>query len=124
MLFLYRDGATSWDVRFGLQSDGDPIVYLVLVGDRSLWLSYALEGVGSTYHLYELRFDPTTHSADLFVDEIERLSNYGGFSIAVFWGAGSSADTGQVNYNLVRFEVASAQTVPEPDTAYLFGSGG
>lgn len=125
MMVLYRDGVTSWDVRFGLQSDGDPIVYLALPGPNSGWLSYALEGVGSTYHLYELMYDPVALNADLFVDGIERISNYAGYSLnqtQIFWGAGSTADTGAANYNLVQFTEPTT-AVPEPSTLALFAAG-
>ena len=51
-------------------------------------------------------------SADLYVNGVEQLSNYTGFLNSeerVFWGSGSSADTGQANFNRVAFSI-----VPEP----------
>jgi hypothetical protein len=121
---IYRDGATSWDMRFGRESDGDPIVQLVTTSGGP---TFTLQGAGSTYNLWELRYDPVAGSADLFVNGIERISNYTGFSIAqtsVIWGAASSADTGQGNYNLVQFEIFDqAQVVPEPSSLTLFGLG-
>jgi hypothetical protein len=120
---IYRDGATSWDMRFGIEADGDPIVQLVtLTGGPT----FTLQGAGSTYNLWELRYDPGAGSADLFVNGIERISNYTGFSIAqtfVIWGAASSADTGHGNYNLVQFEIFDQAVVPEPATLALLGVG-
>jgi hypothetical protein len=121
---IYRDGATSWDMRFGRESDGDPIVQLVTTSGGP---TFTLQGAGNTYNLWELRYDPVAGSADLFVNGVERLSDYTGFSIAqtfVIWGAASTADTGQGNYNLVQFEIFDqAQVVPEPTSLTLFGLG-
>jgi hypothetical protein len=71
-----------------------------------------------------LVYDPIAHSADLFVDGIERLSDFTGFSYttdtSVGFGSGSSSDTGQGNFGSVQFEV---NTVPEPSSAVLWGLG-
>ena len=56
-----------------------------------------LEGGGFGYHLYELTFAPVAGSADLFIDGVERLSDYVGPATAtsrVLWGADTSFDTG------------------------------
>jgi hypothetical protein len=79
---------------------------------------FALEGAGDGYHLYQLRYDPVSASADLFVDGVERLSNYFGVPginvPRVGWGAGGGPGTGQGNFAAVRFAV-----VPEPGTAAI-----
>jgi hypothetical protein len=122
---IYRDGAISWDMRFGRELDGDPIVQLLT--SLSGGPTFTLQGAGNTYNLWELRYDPVAGSADLFVNGVEQISNYTGFSIAqtfVIWGAASTADTGQGNYNLVQFEIVDqAQVVPEPSSLTLLGFG-
>lgn len=106
----YRDGWKSWQVHFGSESDGDPIVKAVtgFSGHTALGPEFTLQDAQSTYHLYELRYDPIAGTADLFVDGIEQISNYAGFVYGlphVYWGAGSSADTGHGNWNLAEFEI-------------------
>jgi len=117
----YGNGTTVFDMVFGSDSDGDPIVVLddgTVSGGEIQGPSFTSEGSGGGYHLYELAFDATENSADLFVDGVERISDFTGFSFAVprvAFGGGSSADTGQGNYNLVQFTA-----IPEP-SAFLFG---
>jgi hypothetical protein len=107
---------------FGTQPDGDPIVFLpTSIGPPLAGLTYVLDGAGPGYHMYELVYDPVFSSADLYVDGVKRLSDYTGLpspneTPTVSWGAGSSGDTGQGNYNLVQFAI-----VPEPSTVTLFG---
>lgn len=123
--FCYRDGTTDWRIRFGTQSDGDPIVQTS--GPDSYTGNtgpiYALENGRNQYHLYELVFDPTSHTADLFVDGIEVLSNYAG-SLPdtrkyVRWGANDESGIGYANYAYLNFSVQ----VPETGTwiSSLFG---
>ena len=120
----YNDGTTAYTAVFGSDSSGDPIVLLadgtVSGGVFTGGPSYTASGSG--YHLYELIFDPIAGSADLLVDGVERISDYTGHSQAVkrvFWGAGGSITTGQGNWNMVEFAVAT----PEPATLLLLGTG-
>lgn len=114
----YLAGTHRFDMRFGSQADGDPIVNFP--GGPT----FALEGGGSGYHLYSLVFDPTAGLADLFIDGVEHVSNFAGFaevsSPEVAWGGRASAATGHGNYNLIQF----VSFVPEPSTyALLLASG-
>lgn len=97
----------------GHQPDGDPVVRLPSTSSAGVFegLSFAIEGIGSGYHLYELVYDPQTTTADLLVDGVEVVSDYAGTAgirDSVFWGVGTPT-TGNANYNLVELVV-----VPEP----------
>lgn len=123
----YRDGTRDWYLGIASQADGDPIIRLPN-STSSLASTLALEGGGSGYHLYELVYDPSAASADLFVDGVELASNIVGNTTAggqkrVMWGAMHSPDTGQGNYNLVRFANSPAAIVPVPAAGFLFAGG-
>jgi len=77
------------------------------------------------YHLIEMVFDPASDSADVFVDSVERISDYEGGGVKevddpiVSFGSGSSSGTGRGDWNLVEFQI-----VPEPASMALLGLGG
>ena len=106
----FRTGTSSWQMHFGTESDGDPIVLLVneLAPDSNDGIVVAAEGAGSGYHLYELTYDVVSQTAVLSMDGEELVSAYTPASLVeapkVFWGANSSFDTGQGNFNLVSFQ--------------------
>ncbi len=116
-----------YEMEFGSDSDGDPIVLLQSTsGTIGVGPSFTLEGASSTYHLYELVFDPAAGSADLFVDGVERISGYQGVTDTttafVAWGSRQSAATGHGHYNLVEFAVPSppvATVSPSQSTAAI-----
>jgi hypothetical protein len=106
-------GNLAFTLKFGAQADGDPIVSLHDLPP------IALEGAGGGYHLYQMRYDPASASADLLVDGVERLSDYTGWTDDVLtpnvgWGAGGGPGTGQGNFAHVKFEI-----VPEPATGVI-----
>ena len=118
MLF-YRTGQKSWQLHLGAQDDGDPMIGFYDIGDVC-----TLENAGSSYHLYEMIYDPTSNSANVYVDGIECFRGYEGFQWQVvdpYFGWGSSSSFGNANYNMVRLEI-----IPEPTTMALlvFGSIG
>jgi len=118
-LIQYRDGATDYQIFFGSDSDGDPTVRLRTggIGGSPTGPTFTLEGAGSSYHLYQLIFDPNAGSADLFIDGVERISNYTGVgsSVArVAWGSSGSITQGRVHYNMVQLAL-----VPEPSSMML-----
>lgn len=122
----FINGTTQYGMAFGSQLDGDPVISLPDSNvDQFSGLSFTLEGGGNGYHLYELVYDPVADSADLFVNGIERISNYTGRSgglESVRFGALSSLDTGQGNYNLIQFEVGPT-AIPEPTSLWLLAGG-
>lgn len=101
----YSHGTNRYLLGVRANAAGDPVVFLNGGG------SVELTGAGPGYHLYELVFDPfaSPPSADLFVDGIERLSNYTGDGVVgldrLTWGSGQSTSVGEGRYNLVEWTV-------------------
>ena len=116
-MVLYRDGTKSWQLHFGTTAGGDPIVRLY-GGPSGPSVDYTLTGLGGQYNLYELIYDPVRAEADLYVNGSLLHSGYKGFSYSgtyVFWGAGSSPDTGRGHFADVKFYVN-----PEPSSVLLW----
>jgi hypothetical protein len=112
----YADGTRRYTIDWGSDSDGDPIILLAtdFAGGVFTGPSFTLQGTGGGYHLYELVFDAVAGTADLFVDGIERISDYAGHTINVTgagkrvnWGGGQSSTTGHGNYNFVEFALSA-----------------
>ena len=119
----YIDGATQWLMFFSTSLDGDTIVSAQTASGP--FDSFEVNGSAGQYNDYSMVFDPLSGTADLFVDGVEQISNYGGISQAfsrVAWGAGADNGTGEANFESVTFDVASA-VVPEPGTLLIFGLG-
>jgi hypothetical protein len=79
----------------------------------------------TAYHLYQLKFDPISKSADLLIDgNLTETNLPTGGSGNTDWGGGvgefgnSGPDAGQANFNLVQFDI-----VPEPSTLALLALG-
>ena len=91
----------NYGFAFGSEADGDPIVLLTTGFDglNAVGPTFTLEGSGGGYHQYDLVFDPVSGTADLFVDGIERISEYGGYTFVnglerISFGAQQSNSTG------------------------------
>lgn len=117
--------ARRYEMALGLDSNGDTVVVLPNSIDaggpggsiRAPGSSYTLIGSGSSYHTYQLIFNPGTLLADLFVDGVQRIQGYPGHTSFVadrglVWAANSG---GQVNFALVRV----ASPIPEPSALVL-----
>jgi hypothetical protein len=120
---LYSNGLKRFDLVLGSDSAGDPIAKLVdfFTGDgqNATGPTFTLTGGGSGFHVYEMYFDPTANGVDLFIDGVERMSNFAGNNVFVpsprlDFGAFGQEGTGDGRYN----EVAVALT-PEPSAAVL-----
>jgi hypothetical protein len=120
-------GATRYDMAFGSTAQSDPIVMLVTSYDGNglnpVGITYTATGSG--YHDYKLVYDPVAGGADLFIDGIERISDYQGNpnldnTPRVFFGAAGNQGTGTGYYNHIAVEV------PEPASAglLLIGAAG
>ncbi len=111
----FSQGTVEYTVVFDTQADGDPVVRLSKGGNSGD--EYAIEGGSGGYHTYVLNYDPVQGSADLFVNGVERISDYTGQSSAtsrVAWGAGASDGTGRAHFNTVSFSA-----VPEPASSAM-----
>lgn len=109
---LENVGGRRFDINVGLDANGDTFVRL----NDNIITNPQLEGVGSTftltgagdgYHLYELVYDPDLLTADLFVDGVERISDYPGHTNFVrtlgFYMGTYQNHIG--NYNFAQFEI-------------------
>jgi hypothetical protein len=115
--FHYDDGSVRWEVDLGIDAAGDTVA--ILASSVSVYgagatstpgQNYTLVGSGSSYNSYDLHYDPTTETAGLFVNGIERLSGYTGqpdfvanqgLSFAAYSG-------GTANYSSVALTTSSA----------------
>jgi PEP-CTERM motif/Dockerin type I domain len=101
--------ARRYDIQLGLNSNGDTVVVLPsdLLGGSNYYtpgMSYTLAGSGSSYHLYQLVYDPTTQSASLFVDGIDRLNRYTGQTDFYDGGGTGFATVNDGQLNVTSFE--------------------
>lgn len=109
--------AEYFALRFGAEANGDPMVQFHN-------LSYTLNGGGSGYHNYQLRYDAVASLASLWIDGTERLSGLSGSpsptSPFFRWGGGQrSAGAVSANWN-----EASLSAIPEPSSLLLLSLGG
>jgi hypothetical protein len=112
----FYTGTKYFSLLFGAESDGDPIV-------RVGGIEYDLDGAGSGYHTYQLRYDAGTGLASLWVDGSHLANTAGSLnpSTALFrWGCGQNP-VGIINAN---WNEVSLTIVPEPSTLALVGLGG
>ena len=110
----YADGSTRWEMNFGTQADGDPIVELV--DGTPSGPTFVLEGAGFGHHTYTLIYNPVSQTVDLFVNGLKSISDFSGPSTAakeIFWGAGADSEVGHGNFSVVRFEIGTI-AIPIP----------
>jgi hypothetical protein len=112
--------ARRFDLDIGLNSNGDTVAVLAtqLLGGSNFSTpgpSYTLTGSGSTYHEYQLIYDPTTQAAALYIDGVDRIDGYTGET--QFYDSGGASfgavDGGQGIFSHVEVDLG---TVPEPST--------
>lgn len=122
-------GAKRFDIALGLDSNGDTVV--VLPNDvypsrgsvLSPGTSFTLPNSGSSYHTYQLVYNPVTSLSDLSVDGIVRLQNYAGYAYSLngtynlIW---AGINGGQANFNSIQL---TSSPVPIPGTVWLGFSG-
>lgn len=114
-MLAYADGSKQWEINFGTDADGDPIVKLV---DGATNPSFTLEGAGNGgYHDYVLAYSPLAGTADLYVDNVLRISGFNAYSVGftrlLFGDAAMSSTDQDARYNSVLL------VLPEPSSSSL-----
>ena len=104
-----NSASTAAEIRLRCWLPGD--AYGPGASVRAFGTSYTLNDAG--YHTYDLVFNPNTQSASLFIDGVERISGYTGYTynLSADWGLVFGAlSGGGMNFNLVR--LTSPAVVP------------
>jgi tRNA A-37 threonylcarbamoyl transferase component Bud32 len=101
--------------RFGIvvfrESDVEIVRLHTQIIPRFQGLDFRMPHIPGAYHRYELRYDPSLQSAELWIDGIKRVEDYRGLSqfqddMGLFFGAGSyKNDRGAGSFQSVRFEI-------------------
>ena len=125
-------GSPRFDLQLGIDPNGDTVVVLPssinnLGPGGSIGApgaTYTLTGSGSSYHNYQLVYNPNDQLANLFVDGVLRLSGYAGqtsfrFDRGLSFGAYSGGTAYFASASLTSF----AGVVPEP-TGFVLMAGG
>jgi len=125
----YRDGAKIWAMSFDVVNGNTQVQLISGINNQGTGADgtsgpiFTVAGT-STYNTFELRYDPITLTADLFVNGVEQISNFAGWNLiespGVFWGSLSSIDAGRGHFNAVTFMT----TVPEAGGLLLMGGAG
>ncbi len=114
----FAQGSALFALNFGATTNGDPFVSF---GNAGATPMFVLEGSGSTYHNYQLRYDATSGTASMWVDDIERFNGiagipgYSGWGLT--WGEGQGGIS-EANWNYISLEI-----IPEPSSLALLGCG-
>ena len=94
-----------FDIHLRRDANGDTVVRLTTSVTPFSGMDFTLAGSGSSYHTYELVFDPVSQSADLFIDGVERLSDYIGHTQfqgatgSLLFGAGAFGGQNGIGYH-------------------------
>ncbi len=103
ILLEVANGATRWLAEFGSNANGDTL--MSFSGGGSLALP-AVQAARTDYFRIEIAYNHTEASADVFVNDVEQLSNWTGIAGAlsrVNFGDGQTSGTGRGRYEDVVF---------------------
>lgn len=119
---------SRFDIELGLDANGNTVVVLpdsISFNAGGFFSSTAFGSLvitGDGYHLYQLSWDPTTGTADLFVDHKKVISGYkgstvsGGATANNYGLAFGATDDGTGNFALVELDSGQLASAPEPGT--------
>ncbi len=115
---------------FGLDADKTPNI-IGLTDNGTTYTTptnstykYKVTGGADKYNLYEMLYDPTTDTVDLFVNGVERISDFPGNTVdpgyaatingtaAAIFGSGSSPGVAKTNYGDVQLRIKNASCTP------------
>ena len=127
------DGRRRWAIDLGIDNNGNTVLISPDSVDgygpggsiRAYGTSYIVNG--NAYHTYQLVYNPTTQTADTYVDGVDVIKGYQGdtsFVSNAGWGF-SGLSGGIANYHSVQLSSGMspiAPTVPVPAAAWLFGT--
>jgi hypothetical protein len=120
----FNDGDKQWLMGFEVFGGNTEVQLLTSFGANTTGPAYTESGT-SSYNTFQLRYDPVSDTADLFVNGIERISNHPGRPListpALAWGGSYGPDIGRGNFNAVSFEIAP---IPEVGSFLLVGVAG
>jgi hypothetical protein len=120
----FDNGTRRYSVFLSLDSNGDTVAILPTwiesygPGRRiqTQGTHYTLTGLGNGYHNFSLLYDPAIQSASLYIDGVEKLSDYNGYNNFVSdFGIGFSVFSGGV----ARYASVTISAVPEPTSLWL-----
>jgi hypothetical protein len=122
ILVDFETGTERFGILFGEESNDDP---LVQVGGSSLSPVFVLNGAGSTYNNYQLIYDSTTDTAELWINGVEEISDVVSGPNITSFASLSWSDYQHLNSMDANWSLVSLQIVPEPSPSWLFllGSG-
>jgi ribosomal protein S16 len=102
--------------RFDIDLLAEPAAYVVRLNTQIVptlqGMEWRLPRDNTTYHKYELRFDPGLQTADLWVDGEKRVTRYPGHTqfqddMGLFFGAGPyQSPLGLASFLSLRFEIS------------------
>jgi hypothetical protein len=93
------------------ESDMDRVLLATEILPTFQGIELRMPHIPGAYHRYELRYDVSLQSADLWIDGSKRLENFRGLSqfqddMGLFFGAGPyKSDRGVGSFRSVRFEI-------------------
>jgi len=112
---------------FWISSEGNDLLVRHWVNGSS-GTEVRLSGQGTTYHLFEMVFQPVANTMYLSIDGTKYFQNVAGdpiptawnatYPLMVYFGSGSALGTGTARYNEVEFQV-----LPEPSALLLASLG-
>lgn len=128
-----------YTLTFGLDANKVPTVYGLtdanyFTNPTATPYKYKVDGGADKYNLYEMVYDPANATVDVFINGVERISNYPGNNVAsgntglaagsavVFFGSGSSAGVAKTNYGEIKLTIKNNACTNVPPVVSQVGA--